>query len=156
LNELHNIALRLAELGKKKPSAAARREVAEALTTKAEGIRVNAMKVLAAWGDDRALDELKRLLVENIRSGNREMIQVIVRLLIPHIAKLDRGEVIELYFSTDTWMIRHLLTQLLYAFPLKGTASMLATRYRAGKNASEIPKLLDNMQFYALTHRRKD
>ncbi len=159
MNELHDIAQRLSELGKKKPSATARREVTEALSAKAHGIRINAAKVLAEWGDNESIEALKNLLEVCTMQKQTDFgskLSTIVDLLIPHVDKLERDWMIELYFSTIDSTTKHNLRPLLYAFPLKATASAIAARYRAGKNVDEIPSMLDNMQFYGIMHRRKD
>jgi hypothetical protein len=159
LNELHSIAQRLTELGKKRPSAAARRDVMEALNAKAQGIRINAAKVLAAWGDKESLEVLLVLLDETATNPPNDLgakLKTLVDLLIPHVVKLDRDRVIELYFSTTGSTSKHYLRPLLYAFPFKSTASAIAARYREGKNVDEIPAMLENMQFYGIFHKRKD
>jgi hypothetical protein len=159
LNELHDIALRLNALGNKRPSAAARRDVMEALNAKAHGIQINAAKVLASWGDKESIAVLQQLLIETATARQTDSgakLTVLVDLLIPHVTKLEKDWVIELYFSVNSSTSKHSLRSLLYAFPFKATASAIAARYRAGKNVNEIPAMLDNMQFYATLNKRKD
>lgn len=159
MNELHAIAQRLKEFGKKKPDAAARREVMEALQAKAHGIRINAAKVLAVWGDNESIEGLKGLLAEYVAQTQdrfRADLPILIKLLIPHVEKLDRAWAIELYFSAYDVKAESYLRDLLYAFPFKATASALAARYRSGKNVERIPGLLDHMQYYAFVRRRKE
>ena len=131
----------------------------EALYAKAHGIRINAAKVLAAWGDKESIDALRSLLVEysaKPKGHYTSDLATIINLITPHVEKLDREWAIELYFSPETVESEFHLRQLLYAFPLKATASALAGRYRSGKNVDRIPALLDLMQFYAFVRKRKD
>ena len=128
----------------------------QALDSKAEGIRINAMKVLGQWGDKESIVVLQSLLADHVKSSKHTIVNVLVGQLLPHIARLDRQWVIELYFTDCNSMTRHHLRDLLYAFPFKATAAALAARYRSGKNVDQIPGILDNMQFHAFTHKRKD
>jgi HEAT repeat protein len=159
MNELHAIAQRLNELATKKPNAAARREVMQALQAKARGIRINAAKALAAWGDKESIESLKSLLAEYVTQTQDRFngdLSVLIKLLIPHIEKLDREWVIDLYFTRYDIKAESYLRELLFAFPFKATASSLAARYRSGKNLDQIPGLLNHMQLYAFVRRRKD
>ncbi|HET6512500.1 MAG TPA: hypothetical protein VFH43_09940, partial [Candidatus Kapabacteria bacterium] len=128
-----------------------------ALNSNAEGIRINAAKVLGQWGDKESIESLRALLADSVADAQSDKVSVLVRLLKPHLDKIDRDWVIDLYLERARGSNNKLyLKELLFAFPLKESAKVLAALHRAGRHKDQIPQLLDQMQFHAVVHRRKD
>ena len=88
--DLRHVSQRLKELAVKKPTPQYRSEVAEALRSKHEGIRVCAAKTLGAWGDAASLKSL-RSLVETFAKAQAKWgaLGAAVVTLEPHI---ERGQ----------------------------------------------------------------
>jgi len=68
--DLKEITARLADIGRVKPSDAARQKVKEALGSKWEGVQAAAAKTLARWGDRASVTMLREFLVQTYGRGH--------------------------------------------------------------------------------------
>lgn len=89
---------RVAELGRREPTDAARTEVEAALRSKWEGLQVTAAKALSAWGDRRSVTLVQDLLAHLAKKqAGLASAGAVADALAPHLTEADIGWAIDLY-----------------------------------------------------------
>jgi HEAT repeat protein len=107
--ELRNIGTR--------PSTAGRIKLEEALSSKWDGVRVEAAKALSQWGDSKAVEALKRSLADIASKPIRwSATGAIARTLYPHLQPSDLDWAVDLLLHGSLPCNRHAIAMLFEAF----------------------------------------
>jgi hypothetical protein len=113
---LRDLCEELRQIGPR-PSIAGRIKLEESLSSKWDGVRVEAAKTLSQWGDSKAVQALKQALADIASKPNRwSTTGAIARTLYPHLQPSDLNWAIDLLLHGSLACNRHAIAMLFEAF----------------------------------------
>jgi HEAT repeat protein len=146
--DLRKTCERLKQLGRRKPTIEARREVEEALRSKWEGMQSAALHALGDWGDRRSVDLLREWLQEAFQRKYGWGIRgVAVKALARCVREEDVPWVLETYFGLRGVLRKHELLWLVMALPVPRARDRLLLEAQSSNrdNRQAAMKAIGNM-----------
>jgi len=126
---LRDLCEQLRRIGTRPPSVAGSIKLEEALSSKWDGVRVEAAKALSHWGDPKSVDALKCCLVDIACKLNRESAaSAIARALYPHLQASDLDWAIDLFVHGSRRYTRDSLGVMFEAFPPEDVRTRLRAK----------------------------
>ena len=146
---------RIAALGRRKPTAGSRKEIADALGSKWEGLQVTAAKALSAWGDEASIELIRKSLMDFSRKrAHWAAAGAVADALTPHLRPDDIEWVLDLWLKHSNPRNRFALSGLLAALPPKATAAALENRrQRPGHDSKEIKYVMSLVRQFSMQPR---
>jgi hypothetical protein len=133
------LANQLESFARSRPNAEARVKVAEALSSKWEGVQVAAVKVLCAWGDETSLLSAKEALADFAgREARWSGASTMAKAIAPHLCPAD-----------SMWVANTLTSRA-------NVENIVALRFLADSSAlAELLPLLEKALSQAVNDRRR-
>jgi len=126
---LRGLCEQLRRIGTRPPSVTGRAQLEEALSSKWDGVRVEAAKALSHWGDPTSVDALKCCLVDIACKLNRESAaHAIAMALYPHLRPSDLDWAVDLFVHGSRRYTRERLGLLFEAFPPEAVRTRLQAK----------------------------
>jgi hypothetical protein len=143
---------RISALGRRKPTDGSRKEVADALSSKWEGLQVTAAKALSAWGDKASVDLIRKSLIDfSKKPAHWAAAGAVADALKPHMRSDDVEWVLDLCLKHSNPHNRFALFGLLAVLPPKATVAALENRrHTAGHDSKEIKYAISLVQQFSM------